>query len=1137
MPTPQDQITQLEAAIVAQEALRPTLGDAVVDVTVTALRAQLDEVRSEQEAPAQPQAELSPEQLLGRLQSYLPTELADKIRATGRIEDERRQVTVLFADLSGFTALSERLDPEEVMALANDMLKELAEAVYQYEGYIDKFVGDAIMAVFGAPVAHEDDPERALRAVLAMRERMEDFNRRWAERLGEPLQLHIGINTGTAIACTVGSDLRMSYTVIGDTVNLASRLQDVAEPGQILVSRDTYRLTQEAFTFLALDPIMIRGKREPVPVFELQRAKLFPGKVRGLKELSSALIGREREMAQLGAIMQDLEAGRGRVVTIAGEAGIGKSRLIAEWHATIGDRARWLEGRAFAHTTALAYGPFLDLFRRYAGIKDDDSEIQARTRLRTAVDRLFPGNVEAHAMFANLLAMRLSPEESALLAPYPAAALRRQLFGLVEELFTRLAQERPAVLVIEDMHWADLASIELVEYLLPLTKRLPIAIVGVFRQHPDEAPRILQAVAEVSYADRFTHIPLAPLSEASSLEMVERLLSMHALPEPLEKMIQEKAEGNPFFVEEVIRSLIERGALVRDESSEGWVATPLIETIVVPDTLQGVLMARLDRLPDETKRVMQYAAIIGRVFLYRVLLQMAENATSLDADLSHLEREELIRERARQPEIEYIFKHALTQEVAYNTLLAPRRRELHRKVGEAMESIFAERLGEFSSIIGEHFYRGEAWDKAVDYLSRAGDAAARLYAHTEARLHYARALEALSHLPDTEDNRRRRVDLIIPLASVSFSDDPEQNLVRLKEAEALAQALPGPDGQPGTDRLRLAHIHHWMGRSHHYRGELREAVGYFREVLAVAHEVGDEDLAAIPASVIGRVLGVQGQYGKARAVLAPAIRTLEKNGNWNEWVFAVGYLGLAIAGRGDYAAGLAEARRALACARETNYPTGIAATHLLLFFIYATGGDAPHMLEESRASIEAAEHSGDRVYVHVGLGFRAWAESQLGQHEAARQSLLQSDAVGQSLGGRIVLADVLAAIKADITFNAGRVEEALNLAEQAATVGHAVGGVFAEALAHRVWGQALAALTPPRWDEAEGHMASSVEIFEANENLLEAARTHASWGLVCRDRDAPDRAREHLLQAAARYEAAGLAAELERTRRWIEGLQ
>ncbi|MCA1554600.1 MAG: AAA family ATPase, partial [Chloroflexi bacterium] len=441
-----------------------------------------------------------------------------------------------------------------------------------------------------------------------MRERLEQLNRRWASRIGQTLALHIGVNTGTVIAGNVGSDLRLSYTVMGDTVNTASRLEDVAQPGQILVSRDTYRVTSEAFQFQVLEPVVVKGKREPLTVFELLRAKLNPMKTRGLQGLSSRLVGREHEREQLRAVLDDLLAGRGRMVTVEGEAGLGKSRLMSEWRAEMGERVRWLEGRSYAHTTGVAYGPFIDLFRRFAGIQDDDSELSARGRLQAVVQGMFGHSPEAQVLFASMLAMRLSPDESSMLATMPAQVVRERLFATIADLLERNASERPIVLVIEDMHWADATSMELVEALLPLIERVPLAIVGVFRDHPDLLTSKLMRAGDTQYATRRLHLQLSPLSESDSVEMIEHLLSLPTVPDSLRELIVAKAEGNPFFVEEVIRTLIERGALMRADG-HGWTATSLIKSITVPDTLQGLLMARLDRLPDETKWVVQQASV------------------------------------------------------------------------------------------------------------------------------------------------------------------------------------------------------------------------------------------------------------------------------------------------------------------------------------------------------------------------------------------------------------------------------------------------------------------------------------------------------------------------------------------------
>lgn len=1126
MPSPQEQISQLQAAIAAQESLRPTLGDAVVDTTITALRAQLNSLLEQQASAAQPAspASVSPEQLLARL---LPRELADKIRATGHIEGERKQVTVMFADISGFTALSERLDPEIIREFQNELFPELAAAVYQYEGYIDKFIGDAIMAVFGAPVAHEDDPERALRSALDMRARVEQLNRQWAEQLGAPLSLHIGINTGTVVAGEIGANLGFSYTVTGDTVNTASRLEVVALPGQILVSRETYRLTQGAFEFVALEPIRVKGKREPIAVFELQRAKLNPLKARGLKDLGSAYVERAREMAQLRGVLQDLAADRGCIVMVSGEAGIGKSRLMAEWRNEIGERARWREGRAFAHTTGLAYGPFLDLFRRYANIQDDATEAEARAVLHRAVSRFFGDNLEAHALFANLFAMRLSPEEAAVIATMPAQIIRQKLFAYIAQGIEEPTRRHPTVLVLEDTHWADSTSLALVEYLLPITERVPLAIVCIFRWHPDEPAVKLLSMVQSHYADRALHIALAPLSESSSVTMVEQLLSSRELPDRLKRLILQKAEGNPFFVEEVIRMLIDRGALMRadkDDSGElCWVATPLIESVTVPNTLEGVLMSRLDRLPAETKWIAQQASVIGRIFLYRVLLQMSVN-TSIDNDLSYLERQELIRARARDPEIEYIFKHALTQEVAYQSLLAPRRKELHRKVGEAMESVFAERVSEFSSIIGAHFLKGEAWEKAALYLIQAGDAAARLFSHAEARQHYARALDALNQLPDSEEQRRRMVDTMVKLVSVSIvADDPGLNIERLQKVEPIAQQLPAPDGTGTGDRLRLARIHYWLGRSHFYRNESREAIGYYRQVLAVAQEVGDEELLALPSSTLGQVaLLIQGQFGQALPLLQQAIAPLEKAEDWTEWIRAMGYYSLACAAQGRYREGIAAVERALARAHETNNLTATGLLHLLTAGICLMGRDNVRVLDAVHACLEVNQKTGDRLQAYIAYGLRAWAQSRLGRHADAADSMSQSQAIAQNLGGRLVLADWFAAARAELALNADHNEEALKLAEEAVNFAQTVGSVYSVGLARRSWGEALAALNPPCVDDAEAQMALSVQALESGAALLEAAHTHFAWGQLCLDWNDGTGAREHFVRAAAQFDASDL---------------
>ena len=410
----QQQIAQLRAAIAAQENLRPTLGDATVELSLKPLRGVLESLLAEPSPPGQREATPRDQALLTELQRYMPKQLADKIRASGHLEGERRQVTVVFADLSGFTALAERLDPEEVASLLNDCMKELIEAVYQYEGMVHQIIGDCVMAIFGAPVALEDDAERALRAALSMKERLAQFNERWDERLKDPLELHVGINTGTVIAGNVGSDLRMSYTVVGDTVNVASRLEGVATSGQILVTQRTYRLTHGIFEFRALEPVRVQGKRDSLQVFELLEPKTQRETMRGLKGLLSPLVGREWEFKAMRKAVAGTKLGRSALILVSGEAGVGKSRLLEEVRTSESDGLTWLEGRCFASTQTLSYAPILDLIRRQIGIADRQTVAEQQAALRHYVDTNFPNDPTAYAVLAQLLALPLVSADAEL---------------------------------------------------------------------------------------------------------------------------------------------------------------------------------------------------------------------------------------------------------------------------------------------------------------------------------------------------------------------------------------------------------------------------------------------------------------------------------------------------------------------------------------------------------------------------------------------------------------------------------------------------------------------------------------------------------------------------------------------------
>ena len=673
---------------------------------------------------------------------------------------DRRQVTVLFADVTGFTALSERLDPEDVRAFQNALFETFAQAIARYDGFVEKFVGDAVMAVFGAPVAHEDDPERALHAALDMLARSSTLSEQWAQRLGQPVTLHIGVHTGPVVAGSLGSAAGAAYAVTGDTVNTTARLLAAAS-GDVLVSDASYALTSHRFAFDAPRQLAMRGKSAPVVVRRLLGALAEPRSARGLAAhgLATPLVGRADELNQLLALFDEMEQNRAQVVSLVGEAGAGKSRLITEFLARLDAEGR-LSRIAIRRITCSSlgeptYGVFGALFREAYHVETNDSLDVARQKLASGLKTL-GGEAEETETMAPLLSYVLGME-AARLGDIEPEQLRRQIALAARALLERRLHRSPLLIVVEDLHWADAASIDLLRYVVDQLAGRPLMLLLSHRADAP-APKVQQAAQTV--------IRLAVLTPEQTRALVGGLFGAAAgdMLSHLEEFVATRAGGNPLFVEEIIRSLVGKGVLVRD--GDRWECTTICETVDVPATLHGLLLSRVDRLPAETRRLLQEGAVLGAAFDEPLLHAIATDAHHIAHGLDRLVEADLIqRAEYGGARGRYEFTHALVHEAVYQNLLLARRTELHERAAHALErtvGLHPERLSDIEAL-GHHWSLSPDKLKGARYLTAAGDWARAVYANADAIRHYERALRTLADCKGCHDQvrvvRERLADL------------------------------------------------------------------------------------------------------------------------------------------------------------------------------------------------------------------------------------------------------------------------------------------------------------------------------------------------------------------------------------------
>jgi class 3 adenylate cyclase/tetratricopeptide (TPR) repeat protein len=736
-------------------------------------------------------------------------------------DSARKYVTVLFSDMSGYTAMTEKLDPEETKEIMGKVFGEISTVVARYEGFIEKFIGDAVMALFGVPQSHEDDPVRAIKAAREIHEIVSSISPQYEKRIGKPLAMHTGICTGLVVTGEVNLE-KGTHGVLGDTINTAARLSGLAEPGEIVIGPDTYHQAEGYFTFEPMEPTTVKGKAEPIRPYKVLSAKEDPTKTHRLSGMRADLIGRKVEMAQLQEAVTNLRQGKGSIFSIVGDAGTGKSRLIEDFKATINlEEVQWREGHAYAYSQNIPYFPLIDLLSRAWQITEGDNPEQVRKKVETGAGYLIGERNDLTPYIGSLYSIRY-PEIENVSPEY----WKLKLHEAVQLILSALTHRAHTIICIEDLHWADPSSVELLRNILS-DFRYPAVFLCIYRPTFN-----LFTSQQATTIKTYHEINIHDLSPGESQDMVEALLKSKNVPIELKKFIQTKIEGNPFYLEEVINSLLETSTLI--QQADQWLLTkPLTETNI-PSTIQGVIAARLDGLERDMKRIIQEASVIGRAFLYEILKRVTELKDVIDKSLSGLERLELIRTRTTQPDLEYIFKHALTQEVVYNGLLKKERQELHERIGLIMEQLFHDRLPEFYETLAFHYKQGQSISKAVDYLIKCGEKSLNRYSLDEAHRYYQEAFDLLSHKGNrSKEDDRLIIDLLCKWFLVYYYYGDWKGVTELfLSHKDLAETL--------DDKATLGRFYACLGFALYFRLRLRESYDYLYRTILLGEEANDK---------------------------------------------------------------------------------------------------------------------------------------------------------------------------------------------------------------------------------------------------------------------------------------------------------
>ncbi len=1039
-------------------------------------------------------------------QSYTPKHLAQKILTSkGALEGERKQVTVLFADLKGSMELLADRDPEEARKLLDPVLERLMEAVHRYEGTVNQVMGDGIMALFGAPVAHEDHAVRACYAALDMQTVMRRYTEEVRHSHGIEVQIRVGLNSGEVVVRAIGSDLHMDYTAVGQTTHLAARMEQLATPGTIRLTAETLRLAEGYIEVKPLGPVPVKGLEAPIEAYEVvgagpRQSRLHAAAARGL----SRFVGREGELGQLRQALGRAGGGQGQVVAIVGEPGVGKSRLV--WEVTHSHRVHgWLilQAGSVSYGQATSYLPVVDLLKGYFAIEDRDGPRAVREKLTgklLTLDRALEGSLPA------LLALLDVPTDDPHWQSLDPPQRRRRTLEALKRLLLRESQVQPLLVIFEDLHWIDSETQAVLDSLVESLLAARLLLLVNYRPEYQHLWGSRTA---------YTQLRLDPLPPQTVEELLGVLLGPDAGLKPLKRALVVRTEGNPFFLEESVWALVETGALLGDRG--GYRLARPLPTIQVPATVQAVLAARIDRLPPGDKALLQTASVIGKDVpssLLQAIVELPDEA--LWQGLTRLQAGEFLYEMSLFPDPEYTFKHALTHEVAYCSLLHERRRTIHARIVEAIERLYPDRLTEQVERLAHHALRGEVWEKAVTYLRQAGAKAAARSAHREAVAYFEQALLALQQLPEGRERPEQAIDLRLDLrASLIPLGELEAEFRSLREAERLASTL--------GDHRRLGWVSVYM--THHFSiiGGATEAQRCGQRALAIAETLHDLPLQVAANVYSGLACHRSGDYRRAKELFLRTLQLLAGDLRRERFgmhvfpaVYASAHLAYTLAECGEFAEGIAHGQAALHLAEAVDHPYSLVVAGWWLGWLYGVKGEfsqAVRLLERSLALAREWNLALLSQPATVSLGHVYTLSGRVAEGlpllQQAVKALESIGVVTYHSRGLMYLGE--ACLVAD------RVEEARALAGRAITLIRERGQGGFEAWALRLLGEIASHPDPPDIKTAEGSYRQALALASELGMRPLVAHCHLSLGKLYRRTGDHAKAQEHLGSAATMY--------------------